>query len=79
MSLIRQALFVAASHNFDMRVTHVAGVNNPAADALSRLQLRRFRNLHPTAAASATPVPPALTAFLAAPTETCNTASGFPI
>ena len=79
MSLIRKTLFVAATHGFDLRVIHVAGTDNSAADALSRFQIRRFRELRPASAPDATPVPAGLTAFLAAPAETCLTASGFPI
>ena len=79
ISLIRQTLFVAAKHSFGLRVSHVPGANNSAADALSRLQIGRFPRLHPTAAAAATPLPPALTGFLHRPTETCTTASGYKI
>lgn len=79
MSLIRQTLFVAATHSFDLQVIHVPGVENSAADALSRLQIDRFRQLHPSAAATPTLVPQSLTAFLAAPAETCTTASGYRI
>ena len=79
MSLIRQTLFVAASRSFDLRVVHVPGTDNSSADALSRLQISRFRLLHPAAAAEPTPVPPGMTAFLEAPAETCATASGYRI
>ena len=79
MSLIRPTLFVAATHSFDLQVTHVPGVENSAADALSRLQIGRFRQLHPLASATPTPVPQSLTDFLAAPAETCTTASGYRI
>ncbi|XP_043215429.1 uncharacterized protein LOC122378437 [Amphibalanus amphitrite] len=79
MSLVRQTLFTAAQHSFALRVSHIPGIDNSAADALSRLQISRFRAINPTAAASATPLPPALTAFLGRPTEACTTASGFQI
>ena len=79
MSLIRQTLFIAAENSFALRVAHVSGVNNAAADALSRLQIGRFRTLHPTAAAAPTPLPPALAEFLDSPTEACTTASGYEI
>ena len=75
MSLIRQTLFVAARYSFALRVSHVRGTDNAAADALSRLQVSRFRSLLPSAEAQATCLPPALAAFLAAPTETCTVAT----
>ena len=79
MSLLRQALLMAARHSFGLRVTHVAGVDNAAADALSRLQVPRFRGLRPAADVSATPIPPELTAFLHAPTTECTVVTGYPI
>ena len=40
--LIRTLLFIAASHNFNMNITHIAGVDNVCADLLSRGQVQRF-------------------------------------
>ena len=42
MSLMRKLFFVAAKFNFDIRLTHVAGIDNVAADLLSRLKVKEF-------------------------------------
>jgi hypothetical protein len=42
MSLVRKLFFVAAIFNFDIRLIHVAGVDNVAADLLSRLKVAEF-------------------------------------
>ena len=58
MSLIRTLLYMTATHNILLHVTHVAGVDNPLADALSRAQVQEFRRLCPQAHPSPdTPVP----------------------
>ncbi|KAF0296944.1 hypothetical protein FJT64_005615 [Amphibalanus amphitrite] len=57
MSLLRQISFLAATHAFLYRVQHVAGYTNDTADALSRLQIDRFRTLQPAAHPTPTPVP----------------------
>ena len=49
MGLIRHLSTVAALHNFDFRCTHIAGVLNVAADALSRDDLDTFRADQPLA------------------------------
>ena len=49
MALIRMLYFCAATHNIHVIITHVAGVNNAIADALSRFQVNRFRQLAPHA------------------------------
>ena len=49
MELMRQIHFVAAKNNFDIQITHIAGVDNSIADAISRCDLERFRLLKPTA------------------------------
>ena len=76
MSLLRQVSFLAAHHAFMYRVQHVAGHDNATADALSRLQLARFRTLQPTAQPTPTPMPDALRLYLARPTEQCAVATG---
>lgn len=76
MSLLRQMWFIAATNAFVCRVQHVAGHDNSSADALSRLQLDRFRVLQPTAVQTPTPVPAAVRRFLEEPTEQCFVASG---
>ena len=40
--LIRTLLFLAATHNFNMNITHIPGVDNVFADLLSRGQVQRF-------------------------------------
>ena len=51
MSLMRTLFYIAASGNFHVSVAHIPGVNNCLAesDALSRLQLGKFRRLAPDA------------------------------
>ena len=49
MYLVRRLFYVAASCNFDVRMVHVAGVSNVAADLLSRLRLEEFRRVFPDA------------------------------
>ena len=79
MSLLRQTTYLAATHSFLFRVQHVAGHDNATADALSRLQLYRFRTLQPAAHRTPTPVPPSLRRYLAQPSEQCEVATGFAI
>ena len=45
MSLIRTLFHIAASGNFHVSIVHIPGINNCLADALSRLQLKKFRRL----------------------------------
>ena len=61
MHLVRALFFVAARNNFNVMVRHISGVDNMLADALSRLQLARFRSLAPRADPAATPIPARLT------------------
>ena len=49
MALIRGMLAIAAKGNFILYIQHIAGTNNEIADALSRLQVARFRQLAPAA------------------------------
>jgi hypothetical protein len=42
MDLIRNLFFIAARFSFDLRLVHVAGVDNVAADLLSRLRVAEF-------------------------------------
>ncbi len=57
MSLLWKLFYIAASNNFIVNVTHIPGVSNSIADALSRFQLSRFRALAPAADQDPTPVP----------------------
>ena len=58
MPLVRQLTMCAASHNFTFRGKHVPGNINTIADALSRLQIPKFRTLAPTASPTPCVVPP---------------------
>ena len=49
MALVRALLFTAAQHNIDYYVTHIPGVENVLADALSRAQIGVFHATCPTA------------------------------
>lgn len=59
MHLLRILYLIAARYCFEFRAVHIAGVTNTYADALSRLQVSRFREeLCPTASGSPTTLPP---------------------
>ena len=45
-------------HNFLVRARHVPGVHNEIADALSRFQVQRFRELAPGADQTPCTIPP---------------------
>ena len=77
MSVLRQMWFLSATHGFTFRVVHVRGHDNATADALSRLQLDRFRALLPEARPAPAVVPEPIKAFLTNPAEECTAASGF--
>jgi hypothetical protein len=49
MQLMRCLFYICATHNFECSAKHVAGVNNSCADALSRLDIDKYRNLAPHA------------------------------
>ena len=57
MNLVRLMVTFCLSNNIVFKAVHVLGVNNGIADALSRLQLDRFRALAPSADLDQTPVP----------------------
>ncbi len=60
MGLIRSLHFVAARHQFECKLVHIAGVTNVNADLLSRAQIGAFLRSNPTADRFPTPpsVPP---------------------
>ena len=58
MTLIRKLFFITAKHNFTVNVKHIPGTNNSIADALSRLQMVKFRQLAPKAHPIETKIPP---------------------
>ena len=49
MALIRLLYFCAARYNIHIMITHIAGVDNVIADAISRFQMQRFKLLAPKA------------------------------
>ena len=58
MKFIRRLTITAATHNFVFGAKHVPGTFNCISDALSRLQISRFRNLAPGAEQWPTACPP---------------------
>ena len=60
MHLLRCMFFIAAHFDLRVRATHVPGVSNTAADALSRDDVPRFLQVVPEAATSPTPLPTAV-------------------
>jgi hypothetical protein len=60
-SLCRTLFFLAAKNNFNISLKHLPGVTNTIADALSRQQINRFKQLAPDAELEATNIPAWLT------------------
>ena len=58
MKFIRKLTWTAATHNFIIHAEHVPGCINSVADALSRFQMKKFRQLVPKADQHPTPHPP---------------------
>ena len=58
MDLVRFLVLISMKHNFLVRARHVPGVNNEIADALSRFQVQRFRELAPSADQTPCTIPP---------------------
>ena len=70
MALVRSLVLACLKHNILFRARHLPGVDNVLADALSRLQVHRFKQLAPWARPVPDPVPPHLQlATLLAETE----------
>ena len=57
MVLVRYLCLLAAHHSFSFTASSVRGKCNPIADALSRFQFQRFRQLAPHAALHQTQIP----------------------
>ena len=57
MSLLRALFFFCAQHNIHLHFAHLPGKQNMYADALSRLQVTKFKRMHPEAEAESTCVP----------------------
>ena len=64
MHLMRSLFFIAACFHFTISATHIPGVDNVAADALSRIEFSRFFRQVPQAHHTPTPLPPELTQLL---------------
>ncbi|MEO2152753.1 MAG: reverse transcriptase domain-containing protein, partial [Thermococcus sp.] len=60
MRLIRPLFLRSAQSNTNLLLLHIPGHSNVLADLLSRLQVRRFHEAHPTASPSPSPPPPDL-------------------
>ena len=60
MKLVRALFLFSARLNLNILVQHIPGSVNHAADALSRLQVDRFRRLQPHALDSPSIIPPAV-------------------
>ncbi|XP_033731470.1 uncharacterized protein LOC117344735 [Pecten maximus] len=58
MKLMRRLTFHTAKHNFIIHAQHIMGTKNLIADALSRWQMKKFRELAPFADKQATPCRP---------------------
>lgn len=57
MRLLRILVLFCLKHNILFKAFHVPGCQNDKADALSRLQVDKFKTLHPTASIAPTVVP----------------------
>ena len=60
MHLMRCLAFIAARYQFSIRASHLNGVCNTLADALSRDGLSRFRSHHPQARSRPSAISPEL-------------------
>ena len=58
MMLVRKLVIQSMIDNFQMKASHIPGVENVLADKLSRLQVESFKNLAPWAARQPITVPP---------------------
>ncbi len=64
MHVMRCLAFITARFNFVVSASHIRGVDNTLADALSRDNAILFHSLYPQALPQATPIPPALVELL---------------
>ena len=58
MRILRALFLFCAKRNINILMKHIPGTTNLAADFLSRLQVRKFKEVHPSADELPTPVPP---------------------
>ena len=64
MQLLRSLFFITAHHDITLRAVHIPGVDNVAADAISRDNLILFHSQVPAARPSPTRLPPAALSLL---------------
>jgi hypothetical protein len=57
MAIVRKLFLFAAKNSFSISLKHIYGHFNSAADALSRFQMSRFREVAPAAQQQPTPIP----------------------
>ena len=76
MHLLRSLWFFTAVFDIEITVSHIPGVQNTAADLLSRNQLERFLVMNPLAPQKPTPIRPSL-ALLISPTQPDWTSASF--
>ena len=73
MQLMRAMFFFCAQRNIQPSFAHVAGIDNSKADALSRFQVIRFRNMAPEADELPTKISPLVwTLFQQLEDSSCN-------
>ena len=58
MDLVRFLVLISMKHNFLVKARHVPGAHNEIADAQSRFQVQRFRELAPGADQTPCTIPP---------------------
>ena len=57
MDLLRHLTLLTLHHNIYICAVHIPGKHNDIADAISRFQYQRFRNLAPDADTNPSPIP----------------------
>ena len=64
MVLVRKLFLSAAQFGFSVSLKHILGIHNPIADALSRFQVLKFKQLAPDAEVISTQLPLAVAELL---------------
>ena len=64
MHLLHCLWFLTATFDIEISVSHIPGILNSSADALSRNQIPQFLKLHPQASSIPTPLPSALKSLI---------------
>ena len=60
MNLIRKIFLLSAKYGITLHLRHIFGFQNSKADALSRLLIQKFKDLHPVAKENPTWINPAV-------------------